>query len=250
MPPFDLTGQKILITGASQGIGESCAMVCAEMGATILLVARNQEKLQAVAAKLPGIEHQVIPFDLNNLEQIEDIFITAVADGKKLTGLVHAAGIGPALPLKVLSVAQLQQVFTLNYFSFMMLVKNFVKKKNSIGGSVVGISSVAGSAGWQGLSAYSGSKGAMDASMRSLAIELSAAGFRFNTIVPSNIKTQLAESMMSVLSVEEISRLEKKQPLGFGVPENVAHAAAFLLSRAAEFITGTQLVVDGGYLAQ
>ena len=144
----------------------------------------------------------------------------------------------------------MREAMDINYFAFLELVKWFSKKKYSTGGSVVGISSVSGAAGWMGGALYGGTKGAMDSSVRSLAIELATKNIRVNSIVPSNIRTPMLDDMISVGGEDAVRQILVKQPLGLGEPEDVAHAVAFLLSDAARFITGTQLVVDGGYLAQ
>jgi NAD(P)-dependent dehydrogenase (short-subunit alcohol dehydrogenase family) len=132
----------------------------------------------------------------------------------------------------------------------MEMIKYFTKKKYAAGGSIVGLSSVSGSVGVQGLSLYGASKGAMDSAVRSLAIELHSKGFRVNSVVPSNIRTPMYDAMQQINDADSVKKILAKQPLGLGEPGDVAHAVAFLLSDAARFITGTNLVVDGGYLAQ
>lgn len=247
--PITLTGQKILVTGASQGIGQASAVLLAELGAALVLVARNQSALEDLRRSLPGSGHVVLPCDLSDHKQFGDLFAKACENGEKFTGFLHAAGIAPVLPLKALSSKVLHDVFDINFFSFMELTKYFIKPKFSTGGSIVAISSVSALAGWQGLSAYGASKGALISAVKSLAVELAPRKYRVNTIAPSNIKTEMLEKMLAMLSDDEVAKVEAKQPLGFGKPEDVANAAAFLLSSASSFITGTVLVVDGGYLA-
>ena len=247
---MNLSGQKILITGASRGIGKACAERCAAEGARIVLVARNQEKLNSVRDALSGDGHIVISADLQNPEAcVSEIFKQACADGIKLTGYIHAAGIGPVIPIKMVTLQAMQEIFTVNYFSFMMMMRQFIRKNYSIGGSIVAISSVAAIAGWQGLSVYAGTKGALNASIRSLSVELADKAFRINAILPSNIKTDMLESMTSVLTEDDLEEIKKKQPLGFGLPEDVANAVAFLMDPASKFVTGTAMTVDGGYTA-
>lgn len=247
---MSLSGQKILITGASRGIGRACAEQCAAAGATVVLAARDAEALEAVRKGLPGGGHIIVSADLSRAEEcLPDVFSKACADGRKLTGLVHAAGIGPVAPAKTVSMEEMQEIFTVNYFSFMLMVRHFIRKNVSDGGSIVAISSVAAVAGWQGLSVYSGTKGALNASVRALAVELAGKGFRVNTVMPSNIETEMLRSMTSVLDEAGVEELKKKQPLGFGKPEDVANAVVFLLDPKSKFITGSNLTVDGGYTA-
>lgn len=248
--PMNLAEKRILVTGASSGIGRACAVVTAQLGATVVLTGRNQERLDATLSQLDGVGHIAIPFDLSNLEEIESLFDIACEVGNKLHGLVHAAGVRPALPIQAVSVAQMHAVMTTNYWAFLELTKIFTKKKYSAGGSIVALSSVSAFAGWSGGSLYCGSKGALDASMRALALELVPKKIRVNSVVPSNIRTPMFEDGTETASQASMSALLSKQPLGLGDPEDVANAVAFLLSDAARFITGTQLVVDGGYLAQ
>lgn len=247
--PMDLTGKRILVTGASSGIGRACAILAGRLGAAVVLVARDEQRLAETLGQMPGSGHASISFDLRDLEHYEDLFNRCAAD-QKLNGIVHAAGVGPAIPLQAVSLAAMREVMNINYFAFLELVKWFSKKKYSVGGSVVGISSIAGAAGWHGSALYSGTKGALDSSVRALAIELASKNIRVNSVVPANIRTPMYDTMVAVGGEEAAQKIEAKQPLGLGEPEDVANAVVFLLSDAARFITGTRLVVDGGYLAQ
>ena len=248
--PMALTGKRILVTGASSGIGQACAVYASKLGAVLVLVGRNQERLSECAAMLNGEGHIVISQDLANLEAIHTMFDAICQDGRKLEGLVHAAGVCPSAPVQATSIEQMRTVMTVNYFAFLELVKQFSKRKVSSGGSIVAISSVSSNVGWPGGSLYCGSKGAIDASMRALALEMVPKNIRVNSVAPSNIRTPIFESFCSLSDEESMRQIVAKQPLGIGDPDDVAQAVAFLLSDAARFITGTQLVVDGGYLAQ
>lgn len=247
--PMELTGKRILVTGASSGIGRACAILASRLGASVVLVARDEKRLGETLGQMTGGGHVAIAFDLSDLERYEELFKRCASE-QKLNGMVHAAGIGPAMPIQSVSLALMREVMNINYFAFMELAKWFSKKKYSSGGSIVGISSVSGVVGWQGVSLYGGSKGAMDSSVRSLAIELASKKIRVNSVVPSNIRTPMLDSVVSVGGEDATQQILAKQPLGIGEPEDVAHAVAFLMSDAARFITGTQMVVDGGYLAQ
>lgn len=248
--PMELTGKRILITGASSGIGKASAVLTAKLGANLVLIGRNQERLDETLSQLDGSGHVAIPFDLSKIEDIGSLFEVACKDNQKLQGIVHSAGIRPVLPVQSVSFAQMKDVMATNYWAFLELTKQFSKKNYSSGGSIVAISSVSALAGWPGGSLYCGSKGALDASMRALALELVSKKIRVNSVVPSNIRTPMFEDGTDTASEASMTALLAKQPLGLGEPEDVAQAAAFLLSDAARFITGTQLVVDGGYLAQ
>jgi len=247
--PLDLTGKRILITGASAGIGRACAVAASKLGAQVVLVARRRDALDEALKMLDGSGHTAISYDLGDIDNVEGLLKEATAGGV-LSGFVHSAGMARAVPVQSMDTETLQTMMTLNFFSFMAIMKFLVRKKYCAGGSVVAISSVAAQAGWQGVSAYSGTKGALSASVRSLAIELVPRGIRVNSIMPSHIKTEMYDSVVGHLSDSHEAQVLARQPLGLGSVEDVANAAAFLLSDASRFITGIDLAVDGGYLAQ
>ena len=243
--PMELTGKRVLVTGASSGIGRACAILLSRLGASVVLVARDEKRLGETLGHMQEGEHAAVPFDLNDLERYEELFKRCASE-RNLDGVVHAAGIGPAMPIQSVSLALMREVMNINYFAFMELVKWFSKKRYSSGGSVVGISSVSGVVGWQGVSLYGGSKGAMDSSVRSLSVELASKKIRVNSVVPSNIRTPMYDEIISVGGDEATRQILAKQPLGLGEPEDVARAVAFLASDEAGYVTGQVLSVNGG----
>lgn len=248
MNPYDLTGKRILVTGASSGIGRACAICSAQLGASVILTGRRQSALDETHAKCDGDSHLVVAGDINSSEFIKEL----VEKCGKIDGLVHAAGIGPMCPVGMLTDEHIDSVMRTNYYSFLELMKYYSKNKyRNARLSVVAVSSVSSSSGWGGVVAYCGSKGALSSSVRALAMELASKGIRVNAVCPSNIKTPLYDAGASDMNDEAaLKELLKKQPLGLGEPEQVAWPVCFLLSDAASFITGVNLPVDGGYLAQ
>lgn len=247
--PMALLGRRILVTGASSGIGRACAILCADLGASVILTGRRSDALDETWRQMEGRErHLIYPCDIADSVAIEGL----VEASGKIDGLVHAAGIGPMAPIGFVDEGHVQGVMKTNYFSFLELMKCFSKAKNrSDRLSVVAISSVSAFAGWGGVSVYAGSKGALSASVRALAMELAPKGVRVNAVCPSNIRTPMYEAGAADINNEAgLIALKAKQPLGLGLPEQVANAVCFLLSDAASFVTGVNLPVDGGYLAQ
>lgn len=250
--PMSLEGKRILVTGASSGIGASCAQIASELGATVILVARRADKLEDVRAGLAGTaRHEVLTCDLADRSSIASLVVRATHNGK-LDGVVHSAGLAPMVPVGLLSEDHIGSVFSINYFAFLELMKHCSKiKARNAGCSFVAVSSVSAEAGWAGGSVYCGSKGALSATVRALALELAPKGMRVNAVCPSNIRTPLYDAGAADMNDDEsITKLISKQPLGLGDPRQVANVVAFLLSDAASFITGVNLPVDGGYLAQ
>ena len=248
MKPFDLTGRRILVTGASSGIGRTCSIVAAQMGAIVILTGRRMSALEETRVLCAGEGHLIVAGDIASPEFVPNLVETS----GKIDGLVHAAGIGPMCPVGMLTQDHVSSVMRTNYYAFLELMKHYSKKKyRSDCFSAVAVSSVSASSGWGGGVAYCGSKGALSSSVRALAMELAPKGVRVNAVCPSNIKTPLYEAGASDMNDKEsLKELLKKQPLGLGEPKQVAWPVCFLLSDAASFITGVNLPVDGGYLAQ
>lgn len=248
MKPFDLTGKRILVTGASSGIGKASAVAAAQLGASVVLTGRRVEALKDTLSACIGGGHNVIVGDIAE----PDFVVRLVERAGKIDGLVHAAGVGPTCPIGMITHDHLESVMETNYYSFLELMKYYSKRKyRNDHFNVVAVSSVASRSGWGGVAAYCGSKGALSSTVRALAIELASKGVRVNAVCPSNIRTPLYDAVASDMNNEEsLKELLKKQPLGLGEPEQVAWPICFLLSDASDFITGVNLPVDGGYLAQ
>lgn len=249
--PIDLSGKNILVTGASSGIGKGIAIYLSKIGANIIMAARNEENLKETYNELEPGNHSYYLIDLNNLEEIEGMVDSICCDGRKLNGIVHSAGISRTIPVQYLKLDDLKSIMCVNFYSFVELVKHFSKRKyNDNGGSIVAISSISSKVGARGLTAYCASKGALDSAIRSMALELAAKNIRINSIAPSMIRTKIYDGLLELVNNKDFETdLKKRQIMGLGEPDDVAGAAAFLLSNASRFITGTSMVVDGGYLA-
>lgn len=249
---FSLSNKTILITGASSGIGRSCAVQCSKMGASLLLMGRNVDELNRTVSELqPGTKVEMIVADFSKMVDLELVIAEKIVTIGKIAGFIHCAGVEKTLPLKKQTSEVFQSIFDINVFAGFELAKIIsLKKYKAEKASFVFIASVAGMVGESGKTIYSASKGAVISGARSMSMELARSDIRVNSISPAMVKTPILEKMFDGIGEDATQNIIKKHPLGIGEPEDVANACVFLLSDAAKWITGTNLVVDGGYTAQ
>ncbi len=249
--PMELTGQRILVTGASSGLGRATALLLSQLGARVILAGRDEARLRASLAALEGEGHTAAAYDLSETEGVQAWLAALASRGGKVHGLVNMAGMHSAKPLRVLDAAHADQVLHTNVTSAIALVRAFRHKSCSERpASVVLAASVVGVVGAPGVAAYAASKGALVALAKSLALELAPENVRVNCLAPGIVATEMTQALKDKMTPEQWASIEAMHPLGIGRPEDAALAAAFLLSGAARWITGTALVVDGGYTAQ
>jgi len=253
MTPFDLIGKNIIVTGASSGLGRQVAISCSRMGARVILMGRNQDRLQETLLEMQDPEiHIPVSIDLVEFDRIESIIEDVVARIGKIDGLVNCAGISSTLPLRSVSPEKLLNLFNINVFAAQQLTRILSNPKyfSANGGSILFISSVASMVGENAKSAYSMTKGALIAGARSLAVELAVKKIRVNCISPGLIVTPLNINAEHITNPEKRQALENQHLLGLGTPDDVANACVYLLSDASRWVTGTNLVIDGGYTAR
>jgi NAD(P)-dependent dehydrogenase (short-subunit alcohol dehydrogenase family) len=250
--PFDLTGHRVLVTGASSGIGRATAITLNRLGAQVILVARNEERLQDTLDALEPPGHVIEPFDLTSIENIPQWMKNVAQRQGKLSGLVHCAGVEAISPLRFQTLEKFRSMHDINVTSALWLLKGFRQKGVSgPGGSVVLISSIAGLVGQSGHAAYCATKGALIALVRAAAVELAPEGMRVNCIAPGRVEgTAMTTAADGHLSEDQTAAIKALHPLDAGTVFDVANGIAFLLAEAARWITGTTLVIDGGYTAQ
>lgn len=245
--PFSLKNKSILVTGASSGIGKAVAIACASMGATIVLSARNLDRLNGAYSELEGDGHCIIASDLTFQEGIDKL----VDACPTIDGVVHCAGIPKICPVKHLNRETLTEIINVNEVAPILLTAGLLKKKKlKKGSSIVFIASTAGvlTAGAVGDTDYSATKGALSGFVKTAARELGPQNIRVNTICPALVKTPILASANAVLSESELnSKLTRYHIKRFGEPEDVAWATVWLLSDATEWVTGVNLPIDGGY---
>jgi NAD(P)-dependent dehydrogenase (short-subunit alcohol dehydrogenase family) len=249
---MDLTARRVLITGASSGIGRATALLLSRLGAQLILVGRSRDGLNEVLQTLEGCGHCAELFDLCDLDAIQNQVNRMASNAGPLAGLVHSAGVQVTKPLRYLSLADQKTMMDLNYVAALALVKAFRHKSvHANPASVVLVSSVMGLVGQKGQTAYAASKGALLSATRAMSLELAEEGIRINCVCPGVVEdTAMTQRARTLLTTEQIEVMRAQHPLGTGNAMDVAYSIAYLLGDAARWITGTALTVDGGYSAQ
>ncbi len=247
---MDMTGKVMMVTGASSGIGRDTAVLLSQLGARVVLVGRNKDRLSQTLGMLQGTRHTIEAFDLANTDALPEWMKSIVQKSGSIYGIAHCAGTQLMLPVRMLKSQQVEEVLRTNVVSAIMLAKGFRQRGvNDAGGAIVFVSSVMGEVGAPGRSVYCASKSALHALTKSLALELAKDNIRVNCVAPGTLRTEMLEEAQSLLTATQIAEIERMQPLGFGAPRDVAHALAFLLAETGRWITGSVLIVDGGYTA-
>lgn len=242
----------VLVTGASSGLGRAIAIELSLQGASLVLLGRDEARLAETAALLGGRPHRLLTLDLSRHDAIVPAVRTLRSDIGEIYGLCHAAGVVATRPLASSDPEVIKAQLDVNVLAGLELARAVTRRDVMVaeGGSLLFISSVYGLVGNAGQVGYCASKGALAAAVRALAIELARRGIRANCLSPGLVFTAMTERSLGGASSEQAQRMKAAHPLGCGQPEDVAHAAAFLLSPASRWITGVDLPVDGGYTAQ
>jgi NAD(P)-dependent dehydrogenase (short-subunit alcohol dehydrogenase family) len=252
--PFTLQDKVVIVTGASSGIGAQCAIDCSKMGAKVALIGRNVERLQATLSQCENpSQHLIVPLDLSASDGMKDAVKDIVAKLGKINGVVNCAGISSVTPLKLVNDELLTQFFRSNVFSAINLSKEVAKISNCDkvnGCSIILFASIMGCVGEKGKTLYSATKGALIAAARSMACELAKNNIRVNVVSPGAIVTPINAKQSYMTDPDERKFLEDKHLLGLGKTTDISNACIYLLSDAARWITGHNLIVDGGYTAK
>lgn len=241
--PFSLEGKTILISGASSGIGRATAIECSRMGARLIITGRDSERLNETLTHLNGSGHDMICADLVNKTEIE-IIISKLSE---IDGCVLCAGKGLSTPVQFCSKDKFESVFDINFYSTAELIALLYKKKKlKKGSSIVIIDSIGGVYRFSfGNAIYGSSKAALNSFMKYASREFAQRQIRVNCICPGMIETPLIHR--GTYTDENFVK-DKENYLGhrYGEPEEVAYGAIYLLSDASKWVTGTNLVIDGG----
>lgn len=250
--PLDLSGRRVLVTGAASGIGRATAILASRLSARVAAVDIDAAGLEKTLSQLEGKDHTRHVCDLRDLDKIGVWMAEWAQQGGPMHGLVHAAGIPCISPLRSLQGATYHDSFVINTEAALALVRSFQSAKVYAGakGSVVLISSVMALVGSPTVVAYSMSKAALIGMARSMALELAPKGIRVNCVAPGFVRTPMYEKVAKFWDEAQEESIKSMHPLGWGEPEDIANASVFLLADTARWITGTVLVADGGYTAQ
>lgn len=244
--PFSLEGKTVLVTGASSGIGQATAIECSLMGARVVATARDDERLQGTLSQLAPISggHISLLADLTVQDDVDRL----VASLPPLDGAVLCAGNSTTLPLQFGSREKFDSMFDVNFFAPVELLRLIYKKKVlNKGASVVLIASIGGTRSFMpGNGVYGASKAALNSVMKYAAREFAARRVRVNSICPGMVDTPLIHR--GTITEEQLAEDAKRYPLGrYGRPEDIANGAIYLLSEASSWLTGHDLVIDGGF---
>ena len=241
--PFSLNGKTILVTGASSGIGQATAVACAKMGADVVITGRDAERLQATAEMI-GKEVLQVVADLTDPAGIDNL----IAALPPLNGAVLCAGNSTTLPLQFGTREKFDEMFDVNFFAPVELMRLMYKKKIlQKGASVVILASIGGTHSFMpGNGVYGASKAALNSVMKYAAREYASRKMRVNSICPGMVDTPLIHR--GTITEEQLAEDAKRYPLGrYGKPEDIANGAVYLLSDASSWLTGHDLIIDGGF---
>lgn len=241
--PYSLKGKTVLVTGASSGIGQITAIECSKMGAELVVTARNEERLNETYCQLEGEGHVRLLADLTDSDQIQYLLDQL----SEINGLVLCAGKGMTAPFAFCTREKYDDIFNVNYFAPVELLRLMLKKKKiTKNGSVVFVSSVGGNGSFNyGNTIYGATKAAINSTMKFCARELADKRIRVNSVNPGMVNTKLIQN--GAISEEQLQLDLEKYPLKrYGDPQDIAWGIIYLLSDASSWVTGHSLVIDGG----
>lgn len=243
---FDFTAKNFIVTGASSGMGRQIALELAEAGAKVLAIARREKELQNLQVLYPEC---IVPdsLDVCDEEKLENTIKNFVKQYGKIDGAVHAAGISKLTPLRAYDKNEAKQIMDISFWAAIKLMQIATKiKYSNTGSSFLAFSSVAAMHSDKGLFAYASAKAAIKIAMKTFAKETANRKIRVNVISPGWVNTNMTRGLEETHNLSEVNN---SSLLGCGNPEDVSGMVLFLLSDRAKWITGTDIIVDGGYLA-
>lgn len=251
--PFSLNDKTIIVTGASSGIGRQCAISCSQLGAKLIIMGRNTERLKETLSLLDDKHEPLMyPLDLLDYDKLEEVLNDIESKLGTIDGVINCAGISATLPFRRVTPEKMELFFQNNVTMGFNLCRLLIQKKliAKNGGSIIFISSVMGMVGETGKVLYGMTKGALIAGTKSLAIELARKNIRVNCISPGVVMSPMSENAIYSKDENSLQKIKDLHPLGLGAVEDIANSCVFLLSDASKWVSGTNMVVDGGYTAR
>lgn len=249
--PMDLTGKHIVVAGASSGIGAETARQITRLGGRVSILARREDKLQEVVASLEEQRGRYYLLDFANVDNIATVIEKIFREQGTFDGAVYSVGVSEDRPLKFIKPDKIKKIASINYLGFVEFVRCVTLKKfRADTMSIVGVSSTASERGGKGKIMYCSTKAAMNGAMRAMAHELADCNIRVNNVLPAWVKTAIYDNVVENLGRENIDKhMDMLQYMGKPLEcIDIANAICFLLSDAARFITGTEMLVSGGHL--
>lgn len=233
---FSLFNKKILITGASSGLGRQAAISCAARGAELIITGRDTIRLRETLESLNGSGHKMLSGDLTDNVFRDQLCLFS----QQIDGILHCAGQQKLCPVRQMNEILMTEIYNINFLAPVMLTQIFLKKNNiAAGGSIIFLLSTAAHIGTAGVAPYSSMKAGLIGMIKCLALEVGKRKIRVNGISPSAVATPIWDAT-------HLENQKLRHPLGLGQPEDVANAAIYLLSDESRWVTGTSLVMNGG----
>ncbi|MEI7981157.1 MAG: SDR family oxidoreductase [Bacteroidota bacterium] len=250
---MNLSGKNIVVTGASSGIGAAIAGKISENGGKVILIARDKNRLESVYTSLTNEGHLFYTLDVTKFNEIEPIIADAVSKIGNISGFVHSAGVEITLPFRNMKPENFQYLFNTNVisgFEFARIISKAKYLKSEISSSFIFLGSIMSLVGQEGKIGYCTSKSALLTGVKAMALELATKNIRCNCVLPGVVQTPMVQKMFNELPELSVTSIKSKHPLGLGMPVDIANLVLFLLSDLSTWITGTEIVIDGGYTAQ
>jgi len=246
-----LKDRLVLVTGASSGLGKETAILLSRCGARLALSGRDESRLAETLSQLEPGDHSAHAIDLTDAEVAADAVQKIAAERGAFFGMFYSAGTTMVLPIRLLKNKHLDEVFGAGLRGVFGVLRAAAKKGVMLdGGSIVVMSSAAALRGRPALSAYCAAKAGVDALVRCAALEFAERGIRVNSIRAAAVETAMHHEFMGSINEDAARDYRERHPLGFGQPEDIGNAVAYLLSDASRWVSGTNFAVDGAAAAK